>query len=130
MATTALTVFNTAMAMTDNLTDNADYLARFIYVVNPLIIELYPYSDTAVVTAGTKPIPTLVTATADVVDLDDALALGVLPHGVIAQLFTDDPDIVNFHQALYVEKLNKLKNIPAESEDITIEYGAIGLYEE
>jgi hypothetical protein len=130
MATTAQSVFDAAMALTDNMTDNADYLSRFIPVANIVLTELYPYSDSAVVTSGKKPVPTFIANTSSVVDLDDALALGVMPHGVIALLFTDEPSTANFHQQLYEQKLRKLSQIPAESEDIENIYGSLTLTDE
>jgi hypothetical protein len=130
MATTALESFNIAMGLTDNLTDNADYLARAPYAINAILPELYQYSSTKIVTAGAKPTPTFVTSMSDALVLDDVLARGVLPHGMIAMLFTDDVVIANFHQQLYEQKLRKLSQTPVESEYIEDIYGGIGLYEE
>ena len=131
MATTAQTVFDTAMAMTDNMTDNDDYLARTIPIINNLSIELYPYSSLKTVVANTRPMPTLITLIADEIDLDDGVAMGVLPHGLAAQLLVDkNPTLSNYHSQRYEECLAKLRTTPTASEDITNLYGSIGLYEE
>lgn len=126
MSKTVLDAFNVAMGLTDNLTDNSDYLSRAVYVVNSLLPELYLYSDTKTSVSGTKPVPTFVTATSSTLPVDDALAIGVLPHGMIAMLFSDEnPVTANFHQQLYQEKLRMLGRVPVEAEDITDLYGGI-----
>jgi hypothetical protein len=126
MATTVTDVFNIAMGLTDNLTDNADYKARIIHVINNILPELYQYSDAKTVTAGTRPVPLFVGALTDTIALDDTLAKGVLPHGVIAALFTtEDPSLANYHEQKYMEKLVRLRNIPNEFEDIEDVYGVI-----
>lgn len=126
MATTVTDVFNIAMGLTDNLTDNADYQARIIHVINSILPELHQYSDTKTVTAGSRPVPPFVGALTDQINIDDTLAKGVLPHGVIAALFvTEDPSLANYHEQKYMEKLARLRNIPNEFEDIEDVYGVI-----
>lgn len=131
MATTVQNVFDTAMALTDNVTDNADYLARIIPIVNNLLPELYQFSDTKTVVAGSRPLPTFVTSVSDALTIDDALARGVLPHGVISRLFTDEnPALANFHQQLYEQGLMRFKNFPKDFEGIEDVYGGINVSEE
>ena len=124
--TTVTEVFNIAMGLTDNLTDNADYQARMIHVINSILPELYQYSDTKTATAGVRPVPLFVGALTDQINVDDTLAKGVLPHGVIAALFTtEDPTLANYHEQKYTEKLARLRNIPNEFELIEDVYGVI-----
>lgn len=129
MAKTVLDAFNIAMALTDNMTDNEDYLERAVHVVNALLPELYQASDTKILTLNTKPVPLYVTALTSTLNIDDALAIGVLPHGMIAMLLTDDVTIANFHQQLYEQKLRKLSQVPSEFEAITDVYGALNYSE-
>lgn len=122
--TTVTEVFNIAMALTDNLTDNADYLTRAIHVINNILPELYQFSDNKTITAGSRPLPMFITAMTDVLNIDDALACGVLPHGMIARMFlSEDPTVANYHEQKYLEELNRFRNVPQEFEDITDLYG-------
>lgn len=126
MAKTVLDAFNVAMSLTDNMTDNSDHLSRAVHVVNSLLPELYLYSDTKTSVSDSKPVPAFVSSTSDTLPLDDTLAIGVLPHGMISLLLTgEDPTVANFHQQLYEEKLRMLGRIPVESEDITDLYGGV-----
>lgn len=119
------------MALTDNLTDSTDYSTRAIYVINNILPELYQFSDSKTVTAGTRPLPTFITALTDVLGIDDALARGVLPHGMIARLFlSEDPTVANYHEQKYLEALNRFRNVPQEFEDITDLYDSAGAYSE
>ena len=109
-----------AMALSDCLAggiadaaDNTDYKNRMIGIINSCLAELYPYSSTAAVTAGNRLSPRFVTMLNDPVDLDDALARGVLVHEVIAMLFVNEnPSLASFHEQKYLEKLARLKDIP------------------
>jgi hypothetical protein len=131
MATTGNDVFDIAMALTDNYaggtptsSDTTEYSERLVPIINNLLPELYRISDTVSVTAGTRPVPTFITALTDAIDLDDALARGVLPHGVIYSLFiNDEPVMANLHLQLYQEKMAQFRNAPQEFSAIEDVYG-------
>jgi hypothetical protein len=128
--TTGMGVFTAAMALSDNLvngvadvSDNADYKARCMAIINDLGQELYQYSDTKVITTGKRPVFTPITALTSVLDLDDGLALGVLPSGVVAYLFTiENPSLANYHEQKYNEKVAMFRNFPQEFTPITDVY--------
>ena len=135
MSVTATQVFDTAMriagevdsaGLTDTA-DNAEYKNRTLGIINALQVRLYPYSDTyAVVTAGKRPILAPVTAFTSLLGLDDGLALGVLPYGLVAELFKDENEtIANYALQVYQELIFELKNSPSEFADITDVYGGI-----
>jgi len=130
MATTGTEIFNAAMALSDDLADTTDYTARSIYIINMLSQQLYPYSDTLVSVAGSRPVFTKIIALTDIVNLDDALAIEVLPHGLVAMLFANEKtDLANFHMNLYNEKKNEAKNYPQAFEAIEDMYGALNYSE-
>jgi hypothetical protein len=133
MATTGMQIFEMAMALSDNLSagvadsgENADFKSRIVSIINSCLPELYPYSTGASVTAGRRPVPRFLTALSETVDLDDALARGVLVHGVLALLLVgDNPMLASVHEQKYQEKLARLRNIPADWESITDHYGVL-----
>lgn len=123
-------VFQSAMALMDEMdaNDYGEYTIRSVNILNGLIQECYPYSDTY--TKPTQPgkrsvadhltVPDITQAT-DPLNLDDYITYTVLPYGLAAHLFIDDnPTSAGFFQQRYEELLNRLKTegILAESEDI------------
>jgi len=88
--------------------DTEEYQNRTLAIVNVLLGECYPYSDTrAVAEPGKRPIPRPVTAFEDVVSLDDILARTVLPYGLAAELVkNDDPALGSYFLQRYQELLN------------------------
>ena len=123
-------VFTSAMALMDEMdvNDYSEYTKRAVHILNGLIQEVYPYSDTY-----KKPKKTGQRSTADIItvsditdatgdlDLDDYITVSVLPYGLAAHLFIDDnPTSAQFFQQRYEELLNRLKTEGrlAESEDI------------
>lgn len=126
--TTVQQVFELVMAFTDNVADSGDavdYGNRCIPIINSLAIELYPYSSLKSVTAGVRALPVFAVLMTEPVDLDDGLARGVLPHGVVAELFVEEnPRLANYHALRYAELRNMLRNTPAQAEDIENVYGS------
>ena len=123
-------VFKSAMALMDELdvSDYNEYIYRAVNILNALIQEVYPYSDTYI--KPTQPhkrstpemldVADITQATADL-DLDDYITFTVLPYGLAAHLFIDDnPASAQFFQQRYEELLERLKRegMLAESEDI------------
>lgn len=123
-------VFQSAMALMDEMdaNDYGEYTVRSVNILNGLIQECYPYSDTY--TKPTQPgersvadhlTVSDITQATDPLNLDDYITYTVLPYGLAAHLFIDDnPTSAGFFQQRYEELLNRLKTegILAESEDI------------
>jgi hypothetical protein len=129
--TTAQMIFDLAMTLSDNLveglsdvTANADYKYRSLALINSRAKELYRYSDSAVPDGLVRPNFISVTTFSEFLDLDDGLAMGVLPHGLVSDLFSvENPSLSNREEARYNETLEKFRNFPKAWEAITDEYG-------
>ena len=112
-------VFKSAMALMDEMDSNdySEYCERSVNILNGLIQECYPYSDTYVrPTDNKRSTPEMMTET-DIrnclsdLDLDDYICYTVLPYGLAAHLFIDDnPASAGFFQQRYEELLNRLKS--------------------
>jgi hypothetical protein len=129
-------VFETAMSLLDELSsagladtsDTAEYKNRSLAILNLLQIELYPYSDTyAVATAGTRPIPTRITSLANAItNIDDNLALGVMPYGLAGKLLAGEGDSRgNYYLETYAELKRQISTAPAEFAAIENVYGVM-----
>ena len=106
--------------------DTVEYQNRAIAILNALIGECYPYSDTyAITTPGKRPIAQTVESLTDVVYLDDSLAKTVLPYGLAAELMkNDDPTLGNYFLQRYQELLARhAKSLPAAWDTIEDVYG-------
>ena len=137
MATTAQTVFETAMHLMDEVNestgaadtnDTKEYKNRTLPILNILQAECFPASDTfAVVQPGKRPICPRIADFTTPLGLDDGLCVGVLPYGLAAHLLLDEnPTAAGFFQQRYEEGLARaMRGIPAESEDIVDVYGGI-----
>ena len=140
MAITAMDIFERAMHLSDNgdestgkydTTDNREYKFRTIAIINTIINEVYPYSDTCVVTAGKRPVHPFLTSMDDEIDLDN-YCVEVLALGLAAKLFTDENGtIANYYQQEYERRLGELKRggIPSSGEAIEDAYSG-GYYDE
>lgn len=140
MALTAQQVFEASMYFLDNqsdagiadASDNAEYKYRAPSVLNMLIAQLYPYSDTyPTLTAGTRPTAAKITAMTDTIPLDDVLASSVLPLGLAFMLvLNEDKVLASNLKAMYDEALAHVMNkVPTESEAITDVYGVLPIEE-
>ena len=136
MATTAQQVFETAMALMDqlgtdgspNTADNREYRDRTLPILNALRGELYPYSDTCVRdTRGGRPIAAAIRNMDEPIGLDDHICQSILPYALAAHLLLDEnPSAASFFQQRYEELKNRLAvGMPAKSEDIEDLYGGI-----
>lgn len=121
----AQTVFDAAMALMDEMeiSDQAEYTARSVNILNQLIQECYPYSDTyrRPKKTGMRSTADVITSLSDDIDLDDYCCYAILPYGLAGHLFIEDnPATANFFQQRYEELLRELKQrgMLAESEDI------------
>ena len=75
-------------------TDTNEYALRTPNILNTLLDQVYPYSDTYPdLSDGTKTRPSLVSVTSldDYLDLDDYICRNVLSYGLAGLLLTEDP---------------------------------------
>ena len=135
--TTAKYIFDQAIKLMDEQSDSGDsdwsdtneYKHRAVAILNTLIGECYPYSDTyTIVTPGKRPIPKVVEELRDTVYLDDSLCKTVLPYGLAAELIkNDDPALGNYFLQRYQELLARhSKSLPAAWDTIEDVYGVAG----
>ena len=132
-------IFDQAIKLMDEQSDSGmsvwsdtnEYQYRAIAILNTLLGECYPYSDTYTIdTPGKRPIVTPVFSMDDVVQLDDSLAKTVLPYGLAAELMkNDDPALGNYFLQRYQELLARhSKTLPAQWEVIEDVYGVSDSY--
>jgi hypothetical protein len=134
MATTALDVFASAMALIDALVngnaqngDTSEYQARTVPILNILLPRLYLYSDTRPAAAGQRQVPAKIVGLPDTLGIDDGLARAVLPYGLAAHLLAgDNPAQSNLWFQRYEEELNVFRNVPSIIEPIGDQYGICG----
>lgn len=142
--TTGMDVFELAINLMDELNDDGkykhddtkEYENRTRAILNILIGELYPYSDTFKKNqdwkTGRRPVLSKLDDLYTEIDLDDYICRSVLPYGLAAHLLMDEnPTTANFFQQRYDElKMMLVTGMPAESEDIVDVYGGIAPYNE
>ena len=138
MARTAQNVFDTAIALMDEVdesgatdtSDTLEYKNRTILILNILIQELYPYSDTYKTPkkAGRRNTADSISRMADSIDLDDYIASAVLPYGLAAHLLLEEnPTAANYFQQRDDELKARLRDgLLSESEDIEDVYSSGG----
>lgn len=136
MARSAQNIFDTAIALMDEVdesgatdtSDTLEYKNRTILILNILVQELYPYSDTfKKPKAGKRNTANVLSRMTDYVDLDDYIASAVLPYGLAAHLLLEEnPTAANYFQQRYDELKMRLRTegLLAESEDIEDVYGS------
>lgn len=121
MPVTAQQVFDTALALMDEVTENGTittetpeyYRTKAVSFINLLQVELLP--PTAAITPITQLDQTL--------QLNDRIALLILPYGLAAHLLlNDDLSISSFFNDRYDELKRK---IPTQAVPITDVYGAL-----
>ena len=139
---TGMDVFQRAITVMDELDDSGkyrnvdttEYQNRTLPILNILINELYPYSDTypnyREWDKGRRPVLLPLEDLYSEIDLDDYCAGTVLPYGLVSHLLlNEDPQTANFAQQRYETLLNGLKRGEgrlSESEDIVDIYGPNG----
>lgn len=137
MATTAQDIFEKAMSIMDELSDDGqadtadteEYKNRTLMILNVLGGELYPYSDTyELIEPGKRPIMAVIEDFESEIDLDDYCCRTVMPYGLVAHLWLDEnPTGASYCQQRYDELKAKLMiGMPQESEDIYDVYGPNG----
>lgn len=144
MSTTALDIFEKAMALMDNLdssgdadiSDNLEYKNRTVPILNILLHECYMASDTFAIVEDVvtecvypRPIPTEIALISSAVPLDDAVCRNVLPYGLAAHFsLGENTTQASYFQQRYEENLAKIKaTVPSVSVDIENVYGEYGI---
>lgn len=114
-----------------DINDNKEYKNRMVPLINLLLSELYPFSDTCVRKPGKRPYIEPISSLDDDIDLD-MYCLDTLCYGVAARMFTiEDTNSSNFYEQEYERRLNWLKSgggMPSDSEDIVDVYAG-GYYD-
>ena len=125
----AMDVFERVMHLSDNgdesngkydTQDNREYKYRLLPIINVLLSEVYPYSDTVVMTEGKRPALEPITDYDTEIDLDD-YCFNTLVYGVAARIFTDENgNLASFYEQEYERRLMVLRNggIPTGAEAI------------
>lgn len=139
---TGMNVLERAITVMDELDDSGkyrhadtkEYEDRTLPILNILINELYPYSDTFPKwqewESGRRPVLMPIGSLYDTIDLDDYCSGTVLPYGLVAHLLlSEDPSTAGFAQQRYEGLLNGLRRGEGRlsaSEDIEDVYGPRG----
>lgn len=132
-------VFNKAMYLIDaqnestGSTDNSDtteYKVRTLGILNNLIDDAYPASDTfAIGEDGKRPALDDLTSFSDEIKMDPYIVRSVLPCGLAAKLLSEEnPTLADFFWQLYEQRLAKARaGVPASFESIEdgLPYGGI-----
>lgn len=120
--------------------DTQEYKVRTVGILNNLLDEVYPASDTFAYTeAGRRPCLPDIVSFEDELDLDGAICRNVLPLGLAAKLLSEEnPTLANYFQQRYEEMLERaMSRVPATFESIDgdeggpyggIEYGEFGYW--
>lgn len=140
--TTVQQVFDMAIHLMDEqsesngktqTTDTNEYRYRTVSILNALLPQLYPYTDSVDRTGTGRPqIPVLQLPQdyakpdlTQVVPVDDSFALGVLPYGLASHLLASENEELSawFHQRFMQSFLELRDFMPAKFEPITAPYG-------
>lgn len=108
--------------------DTTEYRVRTIGILNTLLDEVYPASDTFKLGAdGYRPALDDLKSFSDTLDLDARIVREVLPNGLAAKLLSEEnPTLANYFQQCYEEALAQARySRPADFEDIALPYGGI-----
>ena len=106
--------------------DTKEYQVRTIGILNTLLDDVYPASDTFELGEdGRRPALDDITAFTDELDLDARIVREVLPNGLAAKLLTEEnPTLANYFQQCYEEALAEARRgIPAKFESVADSYG-------
>ena len=101
------------------------YKNRAIALINILASDLYDLSDNTTLTAGSRPVPALLTDFTDCIDLDDRLTVDVLPYGLAGLLLKgENEESASYFNTIYYSNQKKYStNRPTKKEPITNVYG-------
>lgn len=139
--TTVQTVFDIAIHLMDEQSqqdgsttyaDTQEYQFRTIPILNTTMQALYPYSDTCRTEGQGRPVCPMLATTkntaadfAQIIPLDDTLAVGVLPYALAAHLLSGENQelslwFLNRYNQLFADLLQK---IPQSFKAIPTPYG-------
>lgn len=135
---TVQAVFDKAMFLIDSQnestgstinSDTKEYQMRTIGILNTLLDDVYPASDTFTVSRDGKRRPALddIESFTDELALDARILREVLPNGLAAKLLSEEnPTLANYFQQCYEEALADAKRgVPAAFESVDAVYGGI-----
>lgn len=120
---------NESTGSTDN-SDTTEYKVRTLGILNNLIDDVYPASDTfAIGEDGKRPALDDLTSFPDEIKMDPYIVRSVLPCGLAAKLLSEEnPTLADFFWQLYEQRLAKARaGVPASFESIEdgLPYGGI-----
>lgn len=120
---------NESTGSTDN-SDTTEYKVRTLGILNTLLDDVYPASDTfAIGDSGKRPALDDLAAFTDEIDMDPYIVRSVLPCGLAAKLLSEEnPTLADFFWQLYEQRLAKARaGVPASFESIEegLPYGGI-----
>ena len=130
-------VFDKAMYLIDAQSENSgetmnadttEYRVRTIGILNTLLDEVYPASDTFRLGEDRhRPALDDLHSFSDTLDLDARIVREVLPNGLAAKLLSEEnPTLSNYFQQCYEESLAAARySRPAAFEDIALPYGGV-----
>ena len=128
-ATYLIDAQNESTGSTDN-SDTTEYKVRTLGILNNLIDDAYPASDTfAISEDGKRPALDDLTSFSDEIKMDPYIVRSVLPCGLAAKLLSEEnPTLADFFWQLYEQRLAKAREgVPASFESIEdgLPYGGI-----
>lgn len=120
---------NESTGSTDN-SDTTEYKVRTLGILNNLIDDAYPASDTfAIGEDGKRPALDDLTSFPDEIKMDPYIVRSVLPCGLAAKLLSEEnPTLADYFWQLYEQRLAKARaGVPASFESIEdgLPYGGI-----
>ena len=120
---------NESTGSTDN-SDTTEYKVRTLGILNTLLDDAYPASDTfAIGDGGKRPALDDLEDFTDEIDMDPYIVRSVLPCGLAAKLLSEEnPTLADFFWQLYEQRLAKARaGVPASFESIEegLPYGGI-----
>lgn len=107
--------------------DTKEYEVRTIGILNNLLDEVYPVSDTYVAQDGVRPALQDIAAFTDELDLDANCLRNILPLGLAAKLMLEEnAAVANYFQQRYEERLEAARaNKPTVISNVEDAYGGI-----
>ena len=138
---TPMDVFERVIHLSDNgdentgkfdIQDNREYKFRLLAIINIILNELYPYSDTCTTTPGKRSVLEPLTDLDEDIDLDN-YCIEVMVYGVAARMFVnEDSTLASFCQQEYERRLGMLQSGAgmAATDDSIVDVYSGGYYDE
>ena len=138
---TPMDVFERVIHLSDNgdesngkfdIQDNREYKFRLLAIINIILNELYPYSDTCITSAGRRSVLEPMESLTDDIDLDN-YCIEVMVYGVAERMFVnEDSTLASFCQQEYERRLGMLQSgagMPTSADSIEDVYSG-GYYDD